>query len=188
MKVAFLDRDGVINEYPGDFQYVTHWDNFRFLPNVKPALKKLNQSGFKIFVVSNQAGVSKGVYSQENLDLITSNMLKELKKEDIRIEQVFYCIHRPEDNCNCRKPKTGNVEAAIAKLEKEGFIINKSKSFFIGDTIRDIETGKAAGLNTILIFSGKEKPENENNWLIPPDFTAHDLTEAVEIITRKEGV
>lgn len=188
MKVAFLDRDGVINEYPGDFQYVTHWENFRFLPNVKSALKKLNQAGFKIFVISNQAGVSKGVYSQENLDLITKNMLEELNKHGVSIEQVFYCIHRPEDNCNCRKPKTGNVEAAVAKLEKEGLVIDKNKSFFIGDTIRDIETGKAAGLSTILIFSGKEKPENKNNWATIPDFTAHDLTHAVEIITKKEGV
>ncbi len=185
MKVVFLDRDGVINKYPGDFQYITRWEDFSFLPHVKEALKKLNEAGFKIFVISNQAGVSKGVYSRENLDLITENMLKELKKDNVIISDVYYCIHRPEDNCNCRKPKTGMVEIAVDKLNKEGLNIDFGHSFFVGDTIRDIETGKAAGLTTILVFSGKEKPENKANWEIPPDFTASDLSEAVQTILKK---
>jgi D-glycero-D-manno-heptose 1,7-bisphosphate phosphatase len=65
---VFLDRDGVINEYPGDFQYVTSWEEFRFLPGSKEAIKKLSESGYRIFVISNQAGVSKGFYSRETLD------------------------------------------------------------------------------------------------------------------------
>jgi phosphoglycolate phosphatase-like HAD superfamily hydrolase len=73
---------------------------------------------------------------------------------------------------------------AMSRLKKEGSDIDLSKSYFIGDTIRDIETGKAAGLKTILVFSGKEKPENKNNWQSTPDFTARDLSEAVEIIIK----
>ena len=99
-KALFIDRDGVINKYPGDFEYVKSWEEFQFLPGIKPALKKLCDCGFKIFIISNQAGVSKGVYSQENLDLITQNMLKELSADKIQIDDVFYCIHRPEDNCS----------------------------------------------------------------------------------------
>lgn len=184
MKVVFLDRDGVINSYPGDFGYVKSWDEFHFLPQIKPALKKLNGYGYKIFVLSNQAGVSKGIYSQDDLDLITENMLKELNASGIDIAGVYYCTHLPEDNCSCRKPKTGLVEKAIEKLQKEGIKIEKSNSYFIGDAIRDVETGKTWGLKTILVFSGRERPENKSNWKTLPDFTAQNLSEAVEIIIK----
>jgi D-glycero-D-manno-heptose 1,7-bisphosphate phosphatase len=184
VKAVFLDRDGVINEYPGDLKYVTSWKDFIFLPRVKEALKKLTDSGYKIFIISNQAGISKGIYSKETLDFITQNMLAELAKCQIKISGVYYCIHRAEDNCSCRKPKSGLVEMAIDKLKSEGFDIELDRSFFVGDTMRDIETGKAAGLKTILVFSGKEKPQNRDNWQSLPDLTACDLSEAVDIINR----
>lgn len=182
MRVIFLDRDGVINKYPGDKDYVKSWEEFEFLPKAKDSLKRLSDSGFKIFIVSNQAGVSKGIYSQESLDLITENMLDELGKEEIEIAGVYFCIHRPEDNCLCRKPKTGLLDLAIKKLKDEGVGINLRNSYFIGDTIRDVETGKSAGLKTILVFSGKEKPQNQDNWQQFPDFTAVDLAAAADII------
>ena len=183
-RAIFLDRDGVINKYPGDFEYVKSWSEFQFLPQVKPALKKLNQGGFELFIISNQAGVSKNLFSQKELDLITANMLKELDCAGIHISHVYYCTHQQEDNCNCRKPKTGLINLAIAQIKSKGSQINFKESFFIGDTIRDIQTGKSAGLRTILVFSGKEKPENRHEWQSPPDFTAQDLTEAVEIILK----
>lgn len=185
MKAIFIDRDGVINQYPGDSSYVTSWSEFHFLPKVKSALKKLSNNGFKIFVISNQAGVSKGIYSKGDLDLITKNMLKELNEYKVDIAGVYYCIHRPEDNCSCRKPKSGLIEQAIDKLKEEGQKIELERSYFIGDTIRDIETGKRAGLKTILVFSGKEKPENKNFWQSPPDFTARDLEEAADLILKQ---
>jgi histidinol-phosphate phosphatase family protein len=185
VKVIFLDRDGVINEYPGDFQYVTSWDNFHFLPQAKAALKNLNNAGFELFIISNQAGVSKGTYSKENLELITENMLKSFKEDGVTIQDVYYCIHKQEDNCNCRKPKTGMVEQAIEKIKKSGLDIELKKSYFIGDTIRDIETGKAAGLKTILVFSGKEKEKNEGSWNPRPDLTANNLWEASQVIIKE---
>ena len=184
MKVIFLDRDGVINKYPGDSEYVKSWDEFHFLPRVKSALKKLNDNTFKIFIISNQAGVSKGIYSQESLDLITKHMLKELSNCGISIAAVYYCTHRSQDNCSCRKPKTGLIDMALAKLKQEGLKIEVSRSYFIGDTTRDIDTGKAAGLETILVFCGKEKPENKDKWESSPDFTAQDLSEAVDLIIK----
>jgi len=184
MKVIFLDRDGVINRYPGDRDYVKSWDEFQFLPEVKPSLKKLSDKDFKIFIVSNQAGVSKGIYPQENLDLITQNMLNELNDYKINIAGVYYCTHRQEDNCSCRKPKTGLIDRAVAKLKDESFKLELSNSYFIGDTIRDIETGKAAGLKTILVFSGKEKVGNKDKWNILPDYTAMDLSGAVDLILK----
>jgi len=184
MKIVFLDRDGVINRYPGDSEYVKSWSEFHFLPKVKSALKKLSDNGFQIFVISNQAGVSKGIYTQSGLDLITKNMLDELKKQDINIAGVYYCMHLPEDNCSCRKPNTGLIDTAIEKIKANGFQMEPSDSYFIGDTIRDIQTGKAAGLKTILVFSGKEALKNKNAWEVLPDFTAEDLSKAVQIILK----
>jgi len=183
LKVVFLDRDGVINRYPGDSDYVKSWSEFHFLPKVKLALKRLSDSGFKFFIISNQAGVSKGLYSKEKLDLITKNMLKELGK-DIKIAGVYYCTHQEKDNCSCRKPKTGLLNLAITRLKKQGKAIELGKSYFIGDTIRDMETGKKLGLKTILVFSGKERPKNKDTWQIQPDFTSSGLSEAVNIILQ----
>jgi len=185
MRAVFLDRDGVINEYPGDADYVKSWEEFRFLPAAKLGLKKLSDRGIAIFVISNQAGVSKGIYSQQILDLITNNMLRQLRDYGADINGVFYCIHRNEDKCCCRKPKTGLIDMAIAKLKKEGKKIELAESFFVGDTVRDMQTGRAAGLKTIMLFSGKEKPENKNHWVSLSDFTARDLLEATEIILAK---
>ncbi|MFH1888794.1 MAG: HAD family hydrolase [Candidatus Omnitrophota bacterium] len=179
---VFLDRDGVINRYPGDRDYVKSWEEFHFLPQVKPALKRLNERGYALFIVSNQAGVSKGIYSQGALDLITKNMLKEFDAFNISICEVYYCIHRQEENCCCRKPRTGLVDVAVARLKKEGVELRLEQSYFIGDTIRDIETGRAAGLKTILVFSGKEKSGNKDNWGTLPDYTADDLLSAVDLI------
>jgi len=182
MKIIFLDRDGVLNKYPGDSDYVKSWSEFHFLPKVKASLKRLNDKGFKIFIISNQAGVAKGIYSQESLDLITQNMLKELNGYNINIAGVYYCTHREADSCSCRKPKTGLIDLAVAKIKDEGLEPQLNQSYFIGDTIRDIETGKAAGLVTILVFSGKEKPDNKDKWAILPDYTAQNLSRAVDLI------
>jgi histidinol-phosphate phosphatase family protein len=183
MRVIFLDRDGVINRYPGDSDYVKSWREFHFLPKVKPSLKRLSDCGFKLFIISNQAGVSKGIYSKETLDLITKNMLKALMP-DIKISGIFYCTHKEEDNCLCRKPKTGLIDLAVAGLKKQGKTIDIGKSYFIGDSIRDVETGKRSGLKTILVFSGKEKSRNKTTWKIQPDFTASGLSEAADIILK----
>jgi len=185
MKVVFLDRDGVINKYPGDFKYVTSWSQFQFLPRAKEAIKQLNDCGYKIFIVSNQAGVSKGIYPQAELDKITKNMLNEIDQAGGMISEVFYCTHTEEDNCVCRKPKTGLIDLAIEKLKKQKIDIDLSKSYFIGDTIRDIQTGKSSGLKTILVFSGKEKLESRQKWQEIPDYTAKDLEEAADSICRK---
>lgn len=181
-----MDRDGVINEYPGDTEYVKSWKEFRFLPGVKAALKRLNDNGYGIFVISNQAGVSKGIYSKGTLESITDNMLNELKKEEISILGVFYCTHRSEDKCSCRKPNTGLIEQAKKTAKDYGHQIDLEDSYFIGDTTRDVETGKAAGLKTILVFSGKEKPENKQSWQVLPDFTALNLSEAAGLVIKSK--
>jgi len=187
VKAVFLDRDGVINKYPGNFEYVKSWEEFEFLPNIKPALKKLRDKGYDLFVISNQAGVAKGLYSQETLDLITRNMLKELGAGGIDISGVYYCTHHPDAHCSCRKPNSGLVLKAVEALQKNGRALEIECSYFIGDSERDVETGRSVGLRTILLFSGREKPENRSAWQALPDYTAQDLAEAVGIITGENN-
>jgi D-glycero-D-manno-heptose 1,7-bisphosphate phosphatase len=179
MKAIFLDRDGVINKYPGDKKYVTSLRKFRFLPNAKRAISKLYKNDFRLFVVSNQAGVGRKIYSKRTLDAITKRMLGEIEKEGGRIEAVYYCTHPKEKNCSCRKPKTGLIEKARMK-----YPINLKKSFFIGDTIRDVNTAKAAGCKSILVLSGREKLKNSKNWELKPDFVFKDIQEAANFILR----
>ena len=183
MKVIFLDRDGVINRSPGGTDYVTDWAEFRFLPKVKSAIKSLTDAGYKIFVVSNQSGVSKGIYSRQRLDEITRKMIKELDNAGGRISVVYYCIHRDEDNCSCRKPKPGLFKQAIKEHKIAKYVLRQN--FFIGDSIRDIQAGQAAGCRTFLVFSGRETPGDKADWPAQPDFTAADLSEAVGLILRQ---
>ncbi|MBU1998420.1 MAG: HAD-IIIA family hydrolase [Candidatus Omnitrophota bacterium] len=179
-KIVFLDRDGVINRYPGDTKYVTSLKEFRFLPRVKIALVRLTKAGCRIFIVSNQAGVTKGVYPQQELDKITSRMLEALAKFKVKIDGVYYCVHRKEDDCSCRKPKTGSLKKALGEHSIPRSLLKNA--FFVGDTISDVQTGRNAGCKTILVFSGKEKAKNSSFWDIKPDFTARDLYQASDII------
>lgn len=177
MKAIFLDRDGVINKYPGDTKYVTTWKEFRFLPRAKQAIARLHKNGLKLFVISNQAGVGKGLFSQEALEAITRKMLAAIKKSRGKIDGVYYCTHRPEENCPCRKPKAG----LIYTVKKDRHIDLKG-SFFIGDTIRDVHTARAAGCRSVLVLSGKEKLSQRKNWEVQPDFVFPDLYRAAEFI------
>jgi D-glycero-D-manno-heptose 1,7-bisphosphate phosphatase len=180
-KVIFLDRDGVINKYPGDFKYVTKAGEFELLPNVKPALEKLTAAGFKMFIVSNQAGVSKGLYTRQDLEEIDKRMIEKLG-EKVKFSGIFYCIHRSDENCSCRKPKTEMIDKVFVDLKKQGIEADRQNSYFIGDSMIDMETGQAAGLKTILVFSGLEKPQNQLHWNRIPDYKLDDLASAAQII------
>jgi histidinol-phosphate phosphatase family protein len=181
MRAIFLDRDGVINKYPGDKQYVTKWKDFKFLPGAKKAIAKLHKNQFHIFVISNQAGVGKGLFSLEALDLITRNMLKAIKESKGKIDAVYYCTHRKNENCACRKPKAGLIDIA-----RKNYPIDIRNSFFIGDTIRDVNTARLAGCKSILVLCGKEKLSNRKNWETQPDIVFKDLLEAARFILKNK--
>jgi len=179
-KVIFLDRDGVINKDEG--QYITSWPEFEFLPGALEAIKKLTKSGFKLIVISNQAGVSKGLYTQEVLADITYNMQEKVRKAGGNISAVHYCMHRQDAGCECRKPKTGLFKQAL----KNSPNINTAESFMIGDSEKDIEAGKKAGCKTILVLTGKaKKKEDVCSFKTRPDFISNDLLDAVDSIILK---
>ncbi|MFQ5681420.1 MAG: D-glycero-alpha-D-manno-heptose-1,7-bisphosphate 7-phosphatase [Candidatus Omnitrophota bacterium] len=186
-RVIFLDRDGVINRYPGDRDYVTNLSEFRFLPRALAAIARLTQGGFRIFVVSNQAGISKGLYSPAALKEITGYMLKRVEGAGGRICRVYYCRHRDSDNCSCRKPKPGLIYRA---LRENG--IGRSAlrgAFFVGDSLTDVAAARNVGLRSILVFCGRERPANADNWPLIPDHTASNLWAAVDkLISQTKGV
>jgi len=185
MKIAFLDRDGVINRYPGHGKYVTKLKEFHFLPGALEGISRLTQLGYHIFVVSNQAGVGKGIYSRHKLDKITDYMLKNVQKNGGKIRKVFYCVHRREDNCNCRKPEIGSIEDALKLLKVKMSQIQKS--FFIGDTQTDMLTGHRAGCTTIFVLSGGETRRSIRQWQVQPDHIAKNLSEAVKIVEHENS-
>jgi D-glycero-D-manno-heptose 1,7-bisphosphate phosphatase len=182
MKVIFIDRDGVINKYPGDRRYVCSWSEFKFIPGSIEGLKKLAAKGFKIFIISNQAGVTKGLYTQKDLDTITSRMVKHLKKEGVLIDGVYYCTHQEQDNCSCRKPKTGLLHKAVSEAK-----LSPQVSIFIGDSFRDMQAARDFGAKKVLVLSGKEKIANRKNWEFEPDYVFDNLLLAAYYICEHYG-
>ncbi|MFH1778002.1 MAG: HAD family hydrolase [Candidatus Omnitrophota bacterium] len=177
ISVVFLDRDGVINKDPE--MYVTRWEDFVFIPRVLSALKKLSENQFKIFIISNQAGIGRKLYTNAELDIITRNMLNEISSSGASIDGIFYCPHIEQDNCNCRKPKTGSLQKVKEQLTANFEEIDLKNSYFLGDKLSDIQAGCEFGVKTILVLSGKSKRADIISWPVKPDFVADDLWDAV---------
>jgi D-glycero-D-manno-heptose 1,7-bisphosphate phosphatase len=180
VKVIFLDRDGVINEYPGDGRYVTKVAEFKFIPGSIKAIRRFNEAGFKVFIISNQAGIGKGLYSQQALERITQKMIRNLRRRRARVDGVYYCIHREEEACSCRKPNTALLQKALKEHR-----IRPRVSFFIGDSLRDIETAKRFGIKSVLVLSGREKLTNKNNWSLKPDYIFDNLLSVSHYLCRR---
>lgn len=145
-KVIFLDRDGVINKKMPPQDYVKKWEEFKFLKGAVEGLKFLKERGYDIYIVSNQSGIGRGLMTQKDLFDIHKNMEKELEKEGLKIDGIYYCHHSWDAGCDCRKPRPGMLlEAAIDHQ------IDLPRAILIGDDERDIEAGKAAGCKAILM-------------------------------------
>lgn len=181
-KVVFLDRDGVINEFPGNGNYVTKLKDFHFIPGALEALRRLTENGFTVFVVSNQAGVGRGVYSQAKLDHITRRMIETVERSGGRIKKVYYCTHTSQAGCDCRKPAIGSIRAALGSVKKT--LSHASKAYFIGDTEVDIAAGKNAGCRTIFVLSGMNDRNALRAWRVQPDHVVKDLLAATDIVLK----
>lgn len=148
MQAVFLDRDGVINENRPD--HVKVWDEFRFLPGVPEAMARLCQAGVKVFVITNQAVVNRGLVPRQTVDTINNLMMRELASRGAYIEAVAYCPHRPEEHCGCRKPEPGLLLDLARRYD-----LDLRDTVLIGDALSDIEAGQAAGCRTILVQTGR---------------------------------
>lgn len=183
MKVIFLDRDGVINEFPGHGNYVTKVKDFRFIPGSVQAIKALTEAGYTIFVISNQAGVGKGVFTQDKLNRIDRKLHAGIKAGGGKIAKSLYCTHRSDAGCECRKPGIGNIRKALKSVGKT--LAAARGAFFIGDAEGDMKAGKAAGCRTIAVLSGKETARGMKSWTVKSDYVAPNLKAAIEIILNE---
>ena len=147
-RAVFLDRDGVINV--NRQAYVKSWEEFRFLSGVFEPLRRLARTDFSIVVVSNQSAIGRGLVRRTTVEEINQRMVAEISAEGGRIDAVYYCPHRPEDGCDCRKPRPGMLLRAALDLS-----IDLSASYFIGDAVSDVEAGFAAGCRPILVLTGR---------------------------------
>lgn len=172
-KAVFIDKDGTIVE---DVGFVHKIKDFRLLPNAIEGLELLKN--YKLFIITNQSGIGKGIYKVEDFIKFNNHLLKELKKHSIKIKKTYYCPHKPEDNCKCRKPKTKFLEDA-----KKEFKINLKKSFVIGDRKSDFEMGKNAGCKTIHVLTGNGVNDKDE---IKPDYFANDLLDAAKWIIKND--
>ena len=192
-KAVFLDRDGTINEivYYQDFGIIDSpftAEQFKLLPQVGEAIRILNQSEFKVILVSNQPGIAKGHFSMDTFEEIREKMRTELTKQGAFLDAEYYCLHHPEakieeyrKNCECRKPKPGLLLKAAAEFD-----IDLGESWMVGDGLTDIEAGKRAGCKTILI--GRMKCElcrlmDEKNT---PDYIVQDVYSMIDVIKKEE--
>jgi len=142
-KAIFLDRDGVLNRERGEYTYTIN--DFEWVDDTFEALRVLQKKGFIFIIISNQGGVSKGIYSKDDVLEIDRYIKMQLKEEGIYISDSYYCPHHSElENCLCRKPKSLMLEKAIAR-----FNIDPQKSFFIGDSARDMIAGQNLNIKGI---------------------------------------
>jgi D-glycero-D-manno-heptose 1,7-bisphosphate phosphatase len=152
---VFLDRDGVINYDPG---YVYQKKDFQFIPGIFDACRKFIQLGYKIIIITNQSGIARGFYSEDDFKQLTQWMLHQFDEQDVSITDVYYCPHHNDYGkgsykiaCDCRKPKPGMIKQA----EKEHHL-DLSQSILIGDKPSDIKAGQAAGVaKNYLVKTGK---------------------------------
>ena len=136
-KAVFLDRDNTLIEDEG---YIHEPEKVRLLPGVPEGLRSLKEHGYLLIVVSNQSGIGRGYFKEEDFHAVNRKLQELLKPYNVQIDDFFFCPHKPEDRCNCRKPKTGMIEKAVKKWN-----INVSESFVIGDKDIDVQLAINAG-------------------------------------------
>jgi D-glycero-D-manno-heptose 1,7-bisphosphate phosphatase len=186
-KAVFLDRDGTINE---EVQYLSDLKKFRLLPKVAPAIKLLNDHGFKVIVITNQAGVARGYFGEDKVEEINEEMKRQLREKDAHLDGMYYCPHHPTEgmgkykkDCWCRKPNPGMLKKAV-----KDFDLDLSKSYVIGDQLTDVKLGNNAGCQTVLVLTGygKESYRKKGDCEVRVSFVADDLEKAVGWILEKE--
>jgi len=184
-----MDRDGTISEEVG---YVNHPARFRLFPYTAAAIKLLNENGWLAIVVTNQAGVARGYFSEDVIIQIHEQMQRDLQNASAKLDAIYYCAHHPSVgeppyrlDCDCRKPRTGLIDRAAADFQ-----IDLGRSWMVGDRYGDVELARNAGLHSAFVLSGYGRGEWEfqrGSWQIEPELVAEDLLEAVKTIVERDA-
>lgn len=177
MKAVVLDRDGVLNFDSNDF--VKSWKEFVWIPRVREALSVLFSNGWRLFIVSNQSGINRGIMSEEAVREIHEGIKMDLAKSGVLLESIFYCPHRPDEECSCRKPQQGMF---LELLER--FPVEPERSWMIGDKLTDLIPAEQLGFRTILLHSPlRAIPENLSKVCA----VKNDLYEAAQHIIEDDN-
>lgn len=187
-KAIFLDRDGTINEYVG---FLRKEEDFRLIPGVSEAIKKINNSGYLAIVVTNQPVIARGEVTEEELEEIHKKMETLLGLDGAYIDDIYYCPHHPDKGfegeipelkieCDCRKPKTGMLEKAAREHN-----IDLSSSIMIGDSTLDIKMAENAGMQSVLLKTGQKGEDGKYD--VSPTLIAEDLNDAINKIICKKA-
>jgi D-glycero-D-manno-heptose 1,7-bisphosphate phosphatase len=183
-----MDRDGTISEEVG---YVNHPTRFNLFPYSAAAIRKLNESGWLAIVVTNQAGVARGYFTENLIKQVHEKMASDLQTQNARLDGIFYCAHHPTVgeppyrlDCDCRKPKPGLIRQAAATMN-----IDLAQSWMVGDRYSDVELAANAGVRSAFVLSGYGRGEWEHqrqNWKQRPDLVVENLLDAVNAIVGLE--
>lgn len=179
---VFIDRDGTLTEEVG---YVNHPDRLRLLPRSAEAIRRLNRAGVAAVLATNQAGIARGYFSREVLDLVQAELLAQLEREKAFLDGVYVCWHHPTEgeppyraDCDCRKPKPGLLLRAARDLD-----IDLRASVMVSDRTRDLLAARAVGARAVLVLTGYGQGEwtfQRNRLATDPDHVAGDLLDAVD--------
>jgi D-glycero-D-manno-heptose 1,7-bisphosphate phosphatase len=175
MKLVILDRDGVIN-FDSD-QYIKSADEWRPIPGSLEAIARLNHSGYRVVVATNQSGIGRGLFEMDTLNAIHDKMHKTLALVGGRIDAVFFCPHTSADHCDCRKPKPGLMREIGTR-----FNVDLAGIPVIGDSLRDLQAAVAVGAKPILVRTGKGVKTAADPDLPPGTPVFADLAAAVKDI------
>ncbi len=176
---VFLDRDGTICEEMG---YVNHVDRLRVFPFAAEALTMLNRASIPVIVVTNQSGIARNIFPESLVHQVHRNMTEQLAADGAHVDAIYFCPHKTEDACACRKPNPGMLERAAAEHG-----LDLSNSWMVGDRYADLEMSYAAGGRGILVMTGYGRGEYEmhrQNWPRQPDAIAENLLNAVHRIVQ----
>jgi len=173
---VFLDRDGTINV---EKNYLFKYEEWEWIAGAQDSIARLNKLGFLVVVVTNQAGIARGLYQERDVERLHQLISAELKESGAAIDAFYFCPHHPDfgGTCICRKPSSGMILEAARDLH-----IDLSRSWMVGDKISDIEAGHAAGISTVLVRTGYGENESQDTAVSVADFIVDSIREAVETI------
>ena len=177
MKLAILDRDGVINQ--DSDSYIKGPDEWRPIPGSLEAIARLNHAGYHVVLATNQSGVGRGLFEVSTLNAIHDKMHRALAQIGGRIDAIFFCPHAHDANCNCRKPKAGLLEEIAHR-----FNVDLAGAPVIGDSLRDLQAGATVGARPMLVLTGKGTKTRQVGGLPERTEIYADLAEAVRAVVR----
>ena len=176
---VFLDRDGTINEEMG---YINHLSRFRVFPQAAPAIRRLNEAGVKVVVISNQSGVARGYFTLAFMEEVQRHLSQLLAEAGARLDGLYVCSHHPRAGCSCRKPNPELLLRATRDLD-----LDLKRSYLVGDRYNDIQTAANAGVKGVLVLTGYGRGEFEfirSQSPVQPVYVARNLKDAAAWILK----